>query len=162
MSTHTPEYQILTLGWINSYQPNPTTQAIFTAQWIRMIVSYAQHKRLFYMLLNDAVNPDSGWYHILGNERINRKSIVPQFTLSSSINFAPGRIKITYLSRLFDIMIENRQATYWPLTGQRDQLLIFWRSPEEWGELVFDYVRGYVVLSSMSTDLMTRLSRCPQ
>ena len=54
-------------------QPNPTTQAIATEQWIRLILTYARHRRLFTLCVEDAEKAESDWAEILRNERINRE-----------------------------------------------------------------------------------------
>ena len=54
-------------------QPNPTTQSIATEQWIRLILTYARHRRLFILRVEDAEQAESDWADILRNERISRE-----------------------------------------------------------------------------------------
>ena len=54
-------------------QPNPTTQSIATEQWIRLILTYARHRRLFILRVEDAEQAESDWAEILRNERISRE-----------------------------------------------------------------------------------------
>ncbi|KAJ8586688.1 hypothetical protein M405DRAFT_874942 [Rhizopogon salebrosus TDB-379] len=61
-----------------SEQPNPNTQAQFTEQWIRLILTYARHRRLFVLRVEDAEVPGGDWDEILRNERINRATATGQ------------------------------------------------------------------------------------
>ena len=58
---------------VSREQPNPTTQSIATKQWIRLILTYARHRRFFILRLEDAEMAESDWAEILRNERINRE-----------------------------------------------------------------------------------------
>ncbi|OAX34062.1 winged helix DNA-binding domain-containing protein [Rhizopogon vinicolor AM-OR11-026] len=62
-------------------QPNPNTQAHLTEQWIRLILTYARHRRLFILRVEDAEVPGGDWDEILRNEGINRQ--VPSSYISS-------------------------------------------------------------------------------
>ncbi|OSD05374.1 hypothetical protein PYCCODRAFT_1432538 [Trametes coccinea BRFM310] len=57
-------------------QPNPQTQATVTQHWTRLILSYARHRRLFVLRVEDADVPGSDWDEILRNPRINRTCIL--------------------------------------------------------------------------------------
>jgi ESCRT-II complex subunit VPS25 len=61
---------------IHRQQPNPATQSIATEQWIHLIQSYARHRRLFVLRVEDAETTGNDWDEILRNERINRTSDV--------------------------------------------------------------------------------------
>jgi len=58
---------------VSREQPNPATQSIATEQWIRLILSYARHRKLFILRAEDAETAESDWAEILRNERINRE-----------------------------------------------------------------------------------------
>ena len=68
-------------SWANtlftSQQPNPTTQAILTENWTRLILSYARFRGLWTLSVDDtekAVSSEGGeWDEVLKNERISRK-----------------------------------------------------------------------------------------
>lgn len=53
-------------------QPNPATQAVATEQWSRLILSYARHRNLFTIRVEDAETAGSDWDEITRNDRINR------------------------------------------------------------------------------------------
>ena len=53
-------------------QPNPTTQSTVTDHWIRLILTYARHRKLFVLCVEDSEKAGSDWEEILQNERINR------------------------------------------------------------------------------------------
>ena len=55
-------------------QPNPTTQSIVTEHWIRLILTYARHRKLFVLCVEDSEIVRSDWEEILHNGRINRIS----------------------------------------------------------------------------------------
>ncbi|KAG1803978.1 uncharacterized protein BJ212DRAFT_1449863 [Suillus subaureus] len=57
-------------------QPNPNTQAHLTEQWIRLILTYARHRQLFALRVEDAEVPGGGWDEILRNERINHSAVL--------------------------------------------------------------------------------------
>ena len=58
---------------LSSQQPNPTTQKEFTDNWIRLILAYARHRKLFFLRVEDAEVAGGDWDEVLRNERINRK-----------------------------------------------------------------------------------------
>lgn len=64
-------------------QPTPSTQSLFADHWTRLILSYARHRRLFTLRIEDAEAPGSDWDEILRNERINRKSPSPSGNIDS-------------------------------------------------------------------------------
>ncbi|PPQ66468.1 hypothetical protein CVT24_007042 [Panaeolus cyanescens] len=90
-------------------QPHPNTRSIATEQWIRLILSYARHKKLFVLKVEDADDADSDWAEILRNERIN------------------------------PTMVGKGQAAYEP-PKQTRSCLVHWRLPEEWAEVLYDWV----------------------
>jgi ESCRT-II complex subunit VPS25 len=58
-------------------QPHPGTNATVTEQWITLILTYARHRKLFVLRVEDAETTDSEWLEVLRNERINRVSAIP-------------------------------------------------------------------------------------
>ncbi|KAF9560127.1 winged helix DNA-binding domain-containing protein [Agrocybe pediades] len=102
-------------------QPNPTTQSTATVQWTRLILTYARHRKLFVLRVEDAESTDSDWSEILRNERINR------------------RILPNHLSNIISNMVSKNLAAYEP-PKQTRSVLIFWRLPEEWAEILYDWV----------------------
>jgi hypothetical protein len=55
-------------------QVAPETIAEFTEQWIRLIMTYARHRGLFYLGVDDAEAAGNNWDEVLRNERIDRAS----------------------------------------------------------------------------------------
>ncbi|CAA7265161.1 unnamed protein product [Cyclocybe aegerita] len=113
-------------------QPNPTTQSIATEQWIRLILSYARHRKLFVLRVEDAETTDGDWEEILRNDRINRKVL-------------PG-----HLSNFMKVMVERNLAGYEPPRQMRS-VLVYWRLPEEWAEVLYDWVVSSGQLSTILT-----------
>jgi hypothetical protein len=52
-------------------QPNANTQSIVAEQWIRLILAYARHRRLFTLRIENAETIGGDWDEILRNERIH-------------------------------------------------------------------------------------------
>jgi len=113
-------------------QPNPSTQSIATEQWIRLILTYARHRRLFILRVEDAETAESDWAEILRNERINRK-ITPN-----------------HLSNIMEAMAETNLAIYEP-PKQARSILIYWRLPEEWAEVLYQWVVDSGQLNTIMT-----------
>jgi len=53
-------------------QPHPATSSHFVGLWIRLILSYARHRKLFTLRVEDAETQGNDWDEILRNDRINR------------------------------------------------------------------------------------------
>ena len=77
---HVRSHLLLHLRWNWSasvrQQPNPTTQSIVIGHWIRLILTYARHRKLFVLRVEDSETTGSDWEEILHNERINRKRVL--------------------------------------------------------------------------------------
>lgn len=56
-----------------SQQPNATIQTTMTQHWLRLILSYARHRRLFSLRLEDVETTGGEWDEVFRNERINRE-----------------------------------------------------------------------------------------
>ncbi|KAG1812913.1 ESCRT-II complex vps25 subunit [Suillus subaureus] len=113
-------------------QPNQNTQAHLTEQWIRLILTYARHKRLFVLRVDDAEVPGGDWDEILRNERINR------------------RIPPSYLSSLMASMIAKNLAVYEP-SKQTRAVLLYWRLPEEWADVLHSWATATGQLNTILT-----------
>ncbi|KAH6915769.1 ESCRT-II complex vps25 subunit [Coprinopsis sp. MPI-PUGE-AT-0042] len=116
-------------------QPNPATQGIVVEQWIRLILTYARNRRLFALRVDDAEEKGTDWDEILRNERINR------------------RVNSAYLSSIISTMVAKNVAAYEP-PKQTKSVLLYWRQPEEWAEVLHDWVRTYVTHESASNLLI--------
>ena len=122
-------------------QPNPATQSIATEQWIRLILSYARHRKLFILRAEDAETAESDWAEILRNERINRElslRFTPDFVLWKFMG--TGKITPNHLSNIMLAMTDKNLAVYEP-PKQTRSILIYWRLPEEWAEVLYEWVR---------------------
>ncbi|KAJ3994764.1 ESCRT-II complex vps25 subunit [Lentinula boryana] len=103
-------------------QPHPASLSIATEQWIQIILKYARHRRLFTVRVEDSEVSGNDWDEILRNERINRK-LIP-----------------SYLSYILAQMVSQKLAVYEPPKQDRS-ILIYWRLPEEWAEVLYEWVR---------------------
>ncbi|EKM50605.1 uncharacterized protein PHACADRAFT_178343 [Phanerochaete carnosa HHB-10118-sp] len=96
-------------------QPNPNTQAVVTEHWTKLILSYARHRRLFILRVEDAEAAGNDWDEILRNEQINR------------------RLLPSHLVYIMADMVAKNRAVYEPARQTRS-VLLYWRTPEEWAE----------------------------
>ncbi|KAI9464703.1 ESCRT-II complex vps25 subunit [Boletus coccyginus] len=113
-------------------QPTPSTQSLFADHWTRLILSYARHRRLFTLCVEDAEGPGSDWDEILRNERINR------------------RVLPSYLSSLLAALVSKNVAVYEPPKQTRSVLLL-WRQPEEWAEVLHAWATASGQLNTVLT-----------
>ncbi|KAI0031144.1 ESCRT-II complex vps25 subunit [Vararia minispora EC-137] len=113
-------------------QPNPATQAVVTEQWTRLVLSYARHRRLFFLRLDDAAAPTGEWAEVLHNERINRAPLPP------------------HLALVLAHMVAKGLAAYEPPRQSRT-VLLHWRLPEEWAEVLHDWAVGTGQLNTILT-----------
>jgi len=113
-------------------QPNPTTQSTVTDHWIRLILTYARHRKLFVLCVEDSEIAGSDWEEILNNGRINRKMRPP------------------YLSDILATMVDKNVAAYEPVKQTR-AVLVYWRLPEEWAEVLYDWAFSSGQLNTILT-----------
>ncbi|KAG5645859.1 hypothetical protein DXG03_005201 [Asterophora parasitica] len=113
-------------------QPNPSTQAIAVEHWTHLILSYARHRRLFVLRVEDAETTGSDWDEILRNPRINRKLLPP------------------YLSHILSVMVASDAAAYEP-PKQTRSVLVHWRSPDEWAQALHSWATATGQLNTILT-----------
>jgi len=113
-------------------QPNASTQAVQIQHWTRLILSYARHRRLFTLRIEDCEATGSDWDEILRNDRINRK-VLPQ-----------------HMTALMASMVAQNVAAYEP-PKQTRSILLYWRLPEEWAEVLHDWVTETGQLNTILT-----------
>ncbi|KAI0664498.1 ESCRT-II complex vps25 subunit [Cubamyces menziesii] len=113
-------------------QPNPRTQAVVAQNWTRLILSYARHKRLFMIRAEDADVPGSEWDEVLRNPRINRRLLSP------------------HLSAILADMVAKGHAVYEP-PRQTSSVLLYWRTPEEWAQVLYDWANSTGQLNTIMT-----------
>ncbi|KIM90286.1 hypothetical protein PILCRDRAFT_178993 [Piloderma croceum F 1598] len=113
-------------------QPNASTQSIVGEQWIRLILAYARHRNLFTLRIEDAETTGGDWDEILRNERIHR------------------RLLPSHLSFLFSEMVSKNIAVYEP-PKQTRSVLLYWRLPEEWAEVLHGWAISTAQLNTILT-----------
>ncbi|KAF8519683.1 ESCRT-II complex vps25 subunit [Gautieria morchelliformis] len=113
-------------------QPNPSTQAIQTQHWTRLILSYARHRRLFFLRVEDCEVAGSEWDEIFRNDRINR------------------RLHPSHLLSLMESMVSQNMAVYEP-PKQARAVILHWRLPEEWAEVLHEWVTSTGQLNTIMT-----------
>ncbi|KAI0794227.1 ESCRT-II complex vps25 subunit [Fomes fomentarius] len=115
-----------------SQQPNPVTQKNIAQHWTRLILTYARHKKLFVLRIEDADATGGEWDEVLRNPRINR------------------RVRPAHLSAILADMVASNHAVYDP-PNQTSSALLFWRSPEEWAQVLYDWVNSTGHLNTIMT-----------
>ncbi|KAI5122481.1 hypothetical protein M0805_001391 [Coniferiporia weirii] len=113
-------------------QANPTTQATSSEHWTRLILSYARHRRLFFLRVQDAETTGHEWDEVLRNERINRR-VLPDF-----------------LTFLLGVLVAKNAAAYEP-AKQTHTVILHWRTPEEWGEALHEWAIATGQLNTILT-----------
>ncbi|CAL1714314.1 unnamed protein product [Somion occarium] len=92
-------------------QPNPATQAIVTEQWSRLILSYARHRQLFTVRVEDA--------------EVTGAYILEQMAAKNQLVYDPPK--------------QSRSA------------LLYWRTPEEWAEVLHEWASTTGQLNTILT-----------
>ncbi|KAK0464506.1 ESCRT-II complex vps25 subunit [Desarmillaria tabescens] len=115
-----------------SQQLNETTLASFTELWIKLILAYARHRRLFSLHVEDAETSGNDWDEVLKNERINR------------------RVLPSYLEHIMGVMVAKNLAVFEPAKQTRSALL-YWRLPEEWAETLHEWATSTGHLNTIMT-----------
>ncbi|KAE9405359.1 ESCRT-II complex vps25 subunit [Gymnopus androsaceus JB14] len=113
-------------------QVHPGSLLTQTDAWITLILKYARHRRLFTIRVEDCEAPGNEWHEVLRNERINRK-LLP-----------------SYLSYILNRMVSDKVAAYEPPKQDRS-VLIYWRLPEEWAEILHEWVTSTGNLNTIMT-----------
>jgi len=113
-------------------QPNAATQTIFTDQWTRLLLAYARHRGLFVLRIEDAEVSGGEWDEVLRNPRINR------------------RLKPGHLAHILGVMVSKNLAVYEPAKQTR-AVLLYWRLPEEWAEVLHEWATSTGQLNTILT-----------
>ncbi|KAF8573755.1 ESCRT-II complex vps25 subunit, partial [Ramaria rubella] len=113
-------------------QPNPTTQTVQAQNWTRLILAYARHRRLFTVRIEDCEVAGGEWDEVFRNERINRR-LLPSHLLS-----------------LIASMVSQNLAAYEP-PKQTRSVILHWRLPEEWAEVLHEWVTSTGQLNTIMT-----------
>jgi ESCRT-II complex subunit VPS25 len=143
---------------LHSQQPNAATQAAFNEQWTRLLLAYARHRGLFILRIEDAEHTgsaggggggtDAEWDEVLRNPRINRGSSFSRSGMgrligmtTTTFGIPTGRLKPTQLADIIGIMVRENLAVYEP-PKQTRAVVLYWRLPEEWAEVLHEWVRA--------------------
>ncbi|KAI0288449.1 ESCRT-II complex vps25 subunit [Russula brevipes] len=132
-STHKTPAVCFLLPSIHAAPPfftEPTTQAMFTEHWTRLLLTYARHQHLFILRAGSSVSSISSsgseWDEVLRNPRINRGFIHLHLPVFPNL------------------------ALYEPPTQTRAALL-YWRLPEEWAEVLHEWATRTGQLNTILT-----------
>jgi ESCRT-II complex subunit VPS25 len=120
---------------IHSEQFHVETQATQTALWIRLILGYARHNQIFTLRVDDA-ETKGDWGEIFRNDRLGRTSQQDDQQLS---NLGLGRLQPTHLAHILTAMVAQSRAS-WDSESNARTVTLFWRLPQEWAELLHEWV----------------------
>ncbi|ORX34044.1 ESCRT-II complex subunit-domain-containing protein [Kockovaella imperatae] len=110
-------------------QPNPSTLSHQLTLWTNLVLSWAAHERMF-MLNCDSPEPGQ----VFHNKSIKRKLL-------------PGSMR-TLLSHMAQ---EGHAALDPPKQSPPTTYLIYWRKPDEWGQMIYDWVMDHGLATSIMT-----------
>ncbi|ETW78683.1 hypothetical protein HETIRDRAFT_419923 [Heterobasidion irregulare TC 32-1] len=113
-------------------QLNESTQAILTEQWIRLILAYARHRRLFVLRIEDAETRGGDWDEVFRNDRINR------------------RLLPSHLDFIMSSMVSKDLASSDPPKQSRS-VILHWRLPEEWADVLHEWATSTGQLNTIMT-----------
>jgi ESCRT-II complex subunit VPS25 len=109
-------------------QPNAQTFSSQKAAWTSLILGYYRGKRVWRIDVNQETIEK---VPIFSNREIQRMGSVMELTI--------GKIKLEFLRELVDGMVEDGQAE-WVGKGTRVQALLYWLKPEEWANMISNWV----------------------
>ncbi len=115
-------------------QSHPETQQAQLAQWVDLISSYCREKRVFF--LDCAPGSSDLRSELFTNAQIER-SVNPTFAaalLSHMVATGAARWERDLDSK------KTSKASAPPQQGSQ-RAIIFWRRPEEWAELIYDWIK---------------------
>lgn len=98
-------------------QPNLETYNSQKQQWAVIILAYFKHNRRFRMRLNHETLSDSLFTNV---------------TISRSL-------KLDTLREIVEFMVSQGQAE-WVSKKQRDEVLVYWRSRDDWAQLLSKHI----------------------
>ena len=92
---------------------------------------------------------ESDWAEILRNERINRELSLLCNSLIQFYGYKKDKPK-----HLSNIMTDKNLAIYEP-PKQTRSLLVYWRLPEDWAEVLYEWVRAVLKVTGMEFFIAT-------
>ena len=111
-------------------QPNAQTYATQKTAWTNLILNYYRSNRLWRIDVNQETIEK---IPIFSNKQIQR---TPPRGVTRLIL---GKIKMEFLQELVNDMVENGQAE-WVGKNTRVQALLFWYKPDEWANMISNWV----------------------
>ncbi|KIO27316.1 hypothetical protein M407DRAFT_243412 [Tulasnella calospora MUT 4182] len=102
-------------------QHHPSILSDATQQWIKLILGYARHRRLWTLRVEDAESKDGPWNEVFWNPRIKRQ--MPQ----------------QYLEYITKTMVSEGSA-FWEPPRQTRSVIVCWSKVDAWAETLYDWV----------------------
>ncbi|WVQ79893.1 hypothetical protein IAT38_001993 [Cryptococcus sp. DSM 104549] len=107
-------------------QPNPQTLSHQLTQWRSLVLDWAKHERVW------EVNTEGEVGGVWENKAIGRRLLPPA------------------MKQLLTEMVKNGEAAPDP-PKQDTRYLLYWRKPEEWGDIIYHWVMDNGLNSSIMT-----------
>ncbi|CAO3639255.1 unnamed protein product [Cunninghamella echinulata] len=98
-------------------QPTETTWQNQLTQWSHLILRYSRHNKLYALNINQATTP--GGSPLFENTRIKR------------------RLSLETLKEIIEYMVQQGTAKW---EEDKTQVLLFWRKPDDWADLIAQWV----------------------
>jgi ESCRT-II complex subunit VPS25 len=111
-------------------QPNAQTYTAQKSAWTSLILKYYRARRIWRIDVNQETIEK---VPIFSNRDIQRTSWF------MSANILLGKMKLEFLRELVEGMVDEGQAE-WVGKGTRVQALLYWLKPEEWANMISNWV----------------------
>lgn len=108
-------------------QSNTATLATQLTQWTQLVLAWCRHTRTFYLDVDDAQR-----LSLWGNDALQR------------------RLPRDARARVFQYLVKEQHRAAWDTPGlvapksadllPSNRILVFWRRPDEWGDLIYSWV----------------------
>mmetsp|Transcript_20186 Transcript_20186/g.31560 ORF Transcript_20186/g.31560 Transcript_20186/m.31560 type:complete len:184 (-) Transcript_20186:176-727(-) len=108
-------------------QPNRETNTKRVQMWKELIMAYCQSNRIFVINIRESL-PTSP---LFGNEKISR------------------RLRQDDLHEIIQYMVAAGLAEWLP--GETNKVMIYWRKPSEWADIMFEWVQAQGLNESVMT-----------
>ncbi|KAK9768013.1 hypothetical protein K7432_001697 [Basidiobolus ranarum] len=99
-------------------QPTQSTWQHQIQLWSNLILSYYRHHKLCVLELTNELDKE-----LFNNSKINRK------------------LDLVTLQTIIDELVKQGMAEWLPPTTQKSRALIFWRKPEDWASMIYNWVK---------------------
>jgi len=108
-------------------QPNADTKRKQQEAWCSLILSYCKHNRIYELDVAE----------IATSQLFHNKSIERKLTTDDIIG-------------LLEVLAKQGHVEWQDLKSKKN-CIIMWRTPEEWGKLIYDWAKGFGMVNTVCT-----------